>query len=188
MDKQEQQETKFTIVSLDESFFFYDSLVRRVWIDGNNRPIVRVTGSHKHSCIFGAISMEGNHQLFRQYTKFNGETFLNFLKKIHAKFPRCYLFMDKASSPHYKSKKVRQYFEENRDTLIPIYLRLGHNSSFIFFYLELHVSKSLAYILSILDLFSQFYSYSIPLTDRARPIIIQLQIQYEIHVRAMDLS
>ena len=50
-------------------------------------------------------------------------------------------------------------------------MRLGHNSSFIFFYLELHVSKSLAYILSILDLFSQFYSYSIPLTDRARPII-----------------
>jgi transposase len=30
--------------------------------------------------------------------------------------------MDKASSPHYKSKKVRQYFEENKDTLIPIYL------------------------------------------------------------------
>jgi transposase len=29
--------------------------------------------------------------------------------------------MDKAS-PHYKSKKVRDYFEENKDTLIPIYL------------------------------------------------------------------
>ena len=47
--QQQQQETKFTIVSLDESFFFYDSLVRRVWIDGNNRPIVRVTGSHKQT-------------------------------------------------------------------------------------------------------------------------------------------
>src|SRR4051794_17072833 len=104
--QQQQQETKFTIVSLDESFFFYDSLVRRVWMDEKKRPIVRVTtGSHKHSCIFGAISMEeGNHHLFRQYNKFNGETFLNFLKKIYAKFPRCYLFMDKAS-PHYRSKK-----------------------------------------------------------------------------------
>ena len=29
--------------------------------------------------------------------------------------------MDKAS-PHYKSKKVRKYFEENKDTLIPVYL------------------------------------------------------------------
>ena len=28
--------------------------------------------------------------------------------------------MDKAS-PYYKSKKVRKYFEENKDTLIPVY-------------------------------------------------------------------
>ena len=124
MDKQQEQEQQqqesFTIISTDESFFFHDSLIRRVWIDESKRPIVRVTGSHKHSCIFGAISMEGN-QLFRQYDKFNGDTFLDYLKKIHAKFPKCYLFMDKAS-PHYKSKKVLKYFEENRDTLIPVYL------------------------------------------------------------------
>ncbi len=29
--------------------------------------------------------------------------------------------MDKAS-PHYKSKKVIRYFEDNKDTLIPVYL------------------------------------------------------------------
>ena len=118
MDKQEKEE--FTLVSLDESFFFYDSLVRRVWIDEKKRPIVRVTGSHKHSCIFGAISIEGT-QLFRQYDKFDSDTFLTFLKKIHVTFPKCYLFMDKAS-PHYKSKRVIKYFEENKDTLIPVYL------------------------------------------------------------------
>ena len=56
----------FTVVSLDESFFFYDSLVRRVWIEQDKRPIVRVTGSHQRSCVFGAINMEGN-QIFRQY-------------------------------------------------------------------------------------------------------------------------
>ena len=99
--QQQQQETKFTIISLDESFFFYDSLVRRVWIDGNNRPVVRVTGSHQYSCIFGTISNEGK-QLFRQYDKFNSDTFLSFLKIIHSKFPKCYLFMDKAL-PHYRS-------------------------------------------------------------------------------------
>ena len=43
------QEEGFTLVSLDESFFFYDSLARRVfWIDEKKRPIVRVTGSHKY--------------------------------------------------------------------------------------------------------------------------------------------
>src|SRR3954463_10692153 len=75
--QQQQQETEFTIVSLDESFFFYDSLVRRVWIDESKRPIVRVTGSHKHSYIFGAINTEGK-QIFRQYHKFNGNTFPEF--------------------------------------------------------------------------------------------------------------
>ncbi len=114
------QKKGFTIVSEDESFIFYDSLVRRVWIDKEKRPIVRVTGSHQHSCVFGAISMEGD-MVFRQYDKFNGDAFLDYLKKIHAKFSKCYLFMDKAS-PHYKSKKVIKYFEDNKDRLIPVYL------------------------------------------------------------------
>ena len=123
MDRQQERELErdsFTIVSTDESFFFYDSLVRRVWIDESKRPIVRVTGSHRHSCVFGAISIEGK-KLFRQYDKFNGDTFLEYLKLIHAKFPKCYLFMDKAS-PHHKSRKVLKYFEENKDTLIPVHL------------------------------------------------------------------
>ncbi len=112
---------EFEIVSTDESFLFYDTLVRRVWIDAKKRPIVRVTGSHKYSCLFGAMSMKGRKQLFRQYDNFNGDTFLDFLKRIHHKFPKCYLFMDKAS-PHYKSRRVKDYLEGNKDTLIPVYL------------------------------------------------------------------
>ena len=123
MDKQQQQneeEKGFALVSLDESFFFYDSLVRGVWIEEKKRPVVMVTGSHKHSCVFGATSMEGK-QLFRQYGRFNGDAFLKFLKTNHSRFPKCCLFMDKAS-PHYRSKKVIKYLEENKDTLIPTYL------------------------------------------------------------------
>ncbi len=118
--QQQQQDKGFTLVSSDESFLFYDSLVRRVWIDEGKRPVVRITGSHKHSCLFGAISLDGK-QLFRQYQYFNGDTFLDFLKMIHSRFPKCYLFIDKAS-PHYKSKKVREYFDNNKDSLIPVYL------------------------------------------------------------------
>jgi hypothetical protein len=72
----------FTIVSLDESFFFYDSLVRRVWIDAKKKPVIRIIGSHEISCLFGAVSMD-QKQLFRQYAKFNTDTFLDFLKIIH---------------------------------------------------------------------------------------------------------
>ena len=109
------QKKGFTLVSLDESFFFYDSLVRRVWIDEKKRPVVRITGSHKHSCLFGAISL-ADKQLFRQYERFNGDTFLDFLKIIHSKFPKCYLLMDKAS-PHYRSRNVKDYLEQNKKIL-----------------------------------------------------------------------
>jgi DDE superfamily endonuclease len=86
----------------------------------NSRPIVTVTGSHRNFCMFGAISLEGK-QIFRQFDRFNENTFYEFLKQIHYKFPKCYLFLDKAA-PHYKSYKIRNYFEEHQDSLIPIWL------------------------------------------------------------------
>lgn len=110
----------FTAVSMDESFFFFDSIIRKVWIFRSTRPVVRITGSHQHSCLFGAIGLDGR-QLFRQYHHFNEDTFYEFLKEIHHKFPRCYLFLDKAPQ-HHRSSKVREYFEEHNDSLIPVYL------------------------------------------------------------------
>jgi hypothetical protein len=59
----------FTVVSMDESFFFFDSLVRKVWTKKNSRPVAIITGSHKNSCVFGAMSLEGK-QIFRQYDYF----------------------------------------------------------------------------------------------------------------------
>ena len=106
----------FTVVSTDESFFFYDSLVRRVWISKNERPVVKITGSHQESVLFGATSLEGR-QLFRQYDWFDQNTFLDYMKHIHRKFPKCYLFLDKGKQ-HYRSKKVLKYFADNKDSLI----------------------------------------------------------------------
>ncbi|MGB0028936.1 MAG: transposase [Nitrososphaeraceae archaeon] len=100
--------------------FFFDILVRKVSIFKNTRPVVRITGSHQQSSRFGAISLDGR-QLFRQFEKFNEDTFCEFLKYIHHKFPKCYLFLDKAPQ-HYKSHKVRTNFEEHKDSLIPVYL------------------------------------------------------------------
>ena len=45
--------------------------------------------------------------------RFNGDTFLDFLKTIHSRFPKCHLFMDKAS-PHYRSRKVKEIFGKQR--------------------------------------------------------------------------
>ena len=93
-----------------------------MWIDKDERPILKIIGSHQESVLFGATSIEGKQQLFRQYHWFDQNTFLDYLKQIHRKFPKCYLFLDKAKQ-HYKSRKVLQYFADNKDSLIPaVYL------------------------------------------------------------------
>ena len=93
--------------------------MRKVWIVKNERPVVRITGSHQQSVLFGATSLDGK-QMFRQYSWFDENTFLDYLKQIHRKFPKCYLFLDKAKQ-HYRSKKVLQYFDKHKKDLIPIY-------------------------------------------------------------------
>ncbi len=49
-------------------------LVRHVWIDEKKRLVVRITGSHQHSCIFGDVSIEDKKMqaTIRQYDIFNG--------------------------------------------------------------------------------------------------------------------
>jgi hypothetical protein len=49
-------------------------------IKKDSRPVVTVTGSHKRSCIFGAINLEGK-QLFRQCDIYEN-TFYYFLAQI----------------------------------------------------------------------------------------------------------
>jgi hypothetical protein len=64
-----------TAVSMDESFFFFDSIIRKVWIFRSTRPVVRIAGSHQHSSLFGGISLDGR-QSFRQYHHFDEKRYI----------------------------------------------------------------------------------------------------------------
>ncbi len=86
-----------------------------MWAAKGIRPIRVVSGAHGNTVVFGAISLDGR-QIFRQYGTFNGETFLDFLKKTHRKFGKQYLFIDKARQ-HHKTKIVTDYLTKNRKTL-----------------------------------------------------------------------
>jgi hypothetical protein len=134
--------------------------VRRVWIKHDERPVVRITGSHQESVLFGATSLEGN-QLFRQYNWFDENTFLDYLKHIHRKFPKCYLFLDKAKQ-HYKSKKVLQYFADNKDSLIPVYLPTA-SPEFMILEEIWHIAKNdllvLQYYSSFIDFKNKISTY-----------------------------
>ena len=99
----------------DESIFVYDYIIKRKkWISANKRPIVTVTGSRKRTIVFGSLSLQGK-QLFKQYDKFNSNTFVDYLKQVQKRFGKCIIFTDRAR-PHC-SKITRKFLEENKDTI-----------------------------------------------------------------------
>lgn len=75
-------------------------------------------GSHRHFCMLGDIGLDNRQKIFREYNRFNEIIFYEFLKQLHYKFPKCYLFLDKASpffniyAPYY-----RIYISQNLQTV-----------------------------------------------------------------------
>jgi hypothetical protein len=100
----------------DESIFVYDYLIKRKkWISAGKRPIVTVTGSRKRTIVFGCLSLDSNKQLFKQYDKFNSNTFVDYLKHVQKRFGKCIMFVDRAT-PHC-SKITKRFLDSNKDTI-----------------------------------------------------------------------
>jgi len=99
------------VISEDESIFLYDSVVRYVWAFRGSRPFILTTGSHRRTCVFGAVSLEGK-QLFRQYPKVEGRNFLAYLKMLKRKFGRMLLFLDRSTA--HRSEDVEGWLRVNR--------------------------------------------------------------------------
>jgi hypothetical protein len=77
----------------DESIFVNDYIIRRKkCISTDKIPFVIVTGSRKKTIVFGSPSLDVK-QLFKQYDKFNSNTFVDYLKhvqKIFGKIVICF--------------------------------------------------------------------------------------------------
>jgi transposase len=108
-------ERGWTVVCEDESIFTYDSVLRCIWAKRGSEPFVLTTGSHRHSCVFGAMSIDGR-QLFRQRSSIDGENFLAYLKELKRKFAPMLLFLDR-SRAHYRDQEVRKFLMENSDSI-----------------------------------------------------------------------
>jgi len=76
--------------------------------------MVLTTGSHRRTCLFGTISLDGK-QLFRQYDAVNGESFLAYMKELKRKFSTFLLFLDK-SATHHRNRRVRRWLQKNHDS------------------------------------------------------------------------
>ena len=67
--------------------------------------------------------MEGK-QLFRQYDKFNQDTFLDYLKQVKKKLgKKVVMFTDRARQ--HQSNKIKKYLKGNKDSVRIFYLPKG---------------------------------------------------------------
>jgi transposase len=65
--------------------------------------------------LFGTLSLDGR-QLFRQYNRFNEDTFLSYLKKVKRKFHKFIIFLDRAVQ-HCRSRKIKRYLSDNSNNI-----------------------------------------------------------------------
>jgi len=86
-----------------------------VWAKKGSKPIVLTTGSHRRTCLFGTVSLNGR-QLFRQYHTINGENFLAYTRELKRRFGAFLIFLDK-SAPHHRDEQVRRWLRKNRNSV-----------------------------------------------------------------------
>jgi len=84
--------------------------VCRVWAKKGCRPVVKTTGSHRRTCVFGALSVNGR-QVFRQYAGTTQDSFVKFLHILRRKFVKFVLFTDKP--PWHRGKKAGKFLEQH---------------------------------------------------------------------------
>ncbi len=110
----------FVTVIQDESIFVNDPVVGRKYWSAVGVPIrVPYKGSHRRTVAYGAIATDGR-RFFRTYDKFDGPTFLKYLKKLHRHFGKVLVMMDGASA--HTTRDVRQFLADNKETIRVRYL------------------------------------------------------------------
>ena len=109
----------FTIVVQDESIFLRTGTNgRKLWSRVGDPVTVSRHSRRDRTIVFGALAEDGT-RLMRQYGKFDGPTFVRYLKEVRRKWGKVLLVTDNASQ--HKHREVRKYLEEH-DGLEILYL------------------------------------------------------------------
>ena len=94
---------------------------RGPWSPGGQKVFQIYFGDHQRRVIYGAIS--DSHQYFLQEKKFNGSTFLKFVKKLLERSYKTAVVMDAASQ--HRTKELKKFVKENSHRLRIMYLPTG---------------------------------------------------------------
>ncbi len=111
----------FVIAMTDENFVRDVKKGKKYWTKVSKRIFLPYAGNHESLAVYDTITENGS-QLFRVYDRFNGITFVEYLKELHWKYGKIAIMLDRASV--HKSITVREYLAKNPDVKL-IWLSKG---------------------------------------------------------------
>ena len=106
----------------DEMGIRSDDQRGRSWSKRGNTPIIKKTGNRFSINVISAVSNLGKLYFSIHRGRFNSDKFIDFLDKLQKQLSgrKVYLIVDNHSI--HKSKKVKSYIYDNKDTICLIYL------------------------------------------------------------------
>lgn len=99
----------------DETGMRSDHQAGRSYAPKGETPVVRATGQRFSLNMISAISNKG-HLQFMIIEKFNGEVFINFLKRM-IRYSKEKIFFITDGHPAHKTKKLKAWLEENKQRI-----------------------------------------------------------------------
>lgn len=106
---------KGTIYFGDETGMRSDHQAGKSYAPKGETPVVKSTGQRFSLNMISAISNKG-HLQFMIIEKFNGEVFIDFLKRM-IRYSREKIFFVTDGHPAHKTKKLKAWLEENKDRI-----------------------------------------------------------------------
>ncbi len=91
--------------------------LQRTWFEKGKQRIIPTTGKHRGVKLLGTVDYVTGEIVWQEDEQYTAETFLTFLKKIVAQYPkgRIVMVLDNARIHH--AKLLKPYLEEQKDRL-----------------------------------------------------------------------
>lgn len=113
----------FTVVAQDEAILLHDTGGGPwLWARRGERASVPYTGSHRKLALYASITRDGR-RCCAVHKKFDAPTFLGYLRKLHKRFGRVAVILDRA--PQHRARAARGFLRECDGEVVLLRLPVG---------------------------------------------------------------
>jgi len=96
--------------------------LRRCWMKRGQRKLIPAPGTPLHLHVFGAYNWHSAHVTYTTALRKNSDTFIAFLERLLAAYPRQHLILVMDNASYHHSKTVRAALSLFEDRLLVIWL------------------------------------------------------------------